>query len=67
MFIKIPFESIIDFKTNTIKKVRIIINESKKINPKSKEVIEEIIRFIVDLLKEESANYINSKIPQLKH
>lgn len=59
--------SLLDIKRNTIKKIRTIINESKKIKTKTKNAMDELIKIVVLLIKEESTGYISSKILMPKH
>lgn len=59
--------SLLDIKKNTIKKIRTIIKESKKIKTKTKNVMDELIKIIFLLIKEESEGFVSSKILRSKH
>lgn len=67
IFSRAKIHSVLDVKKNTIKNLVIIIKESKKLDAKSKKIINTFLKFFIDFLKEESTTLISSKIPKLKH
>ena len=58
---------IIDIKNNKIRKLHKLIKESKKLDSKSKDIVNTLIKFLLEFIKEESSSLISSKIPNLKH
>lgn len=67
IFKRAKINSIMDFKKQTIKKIRLVILESKKIEPKSKEVVDSLFKVLFGLFKEESSSFVKEKISKLKH
>lgn len=55
--------SLLDVKASTLPSILAILKESKKINPESKKRIRKLLRTLLTFFKEESSNYIHSKIP----
>lgn len=55
--------SLLELKSSTLPSISAILKESKKINPASKKEIRRFIKTLIAFFKEESSNYIHSKIP----
>lgn len=67
LFKRAEIKSLLDLKKQKIKKVLTLIKESKKIDAKTKEILNEFIKLMVDFIKEESSSLISNKFPSLKH
>ena len=67
IFKRAKINSIMDFKKQIIKKIRLVILESKKIEPKSKEVVDSLFKVLFGLFKEESSSFVKEKMAKLKH
>ena len=67
LFKRSEIVSLIDIKNNKIRKLHKLIKESKKLDSKSKDIVNTLIKFLLEFIKEESSSLISSKIPNLKH
>ena len=52
---------------NKIKKLHTLIKESKKLDLKSREIVNTFLKFLIEFIKEESTSKISEKLPSLKH
>ncbi|MCH5166656.1 MAG: DUF2974 domain-containing protein [Erysipelotrichales bacterium] len=67
IFARANITNVLAIKKGTINKLISIRQESKRLSPKSKKALDELINLLIALLKEESSNYISSKFSKLKH
>lgn len=67
LFKRAEITSLLDIKNNKIRKLHSLIKESKKLDSKSKEIVNTFIKFLVQFIKEESSNLVGNKFPKLKH
>lgn len=67
IFKRANIKSLLDLKNNKIKRVLTLIKESKKMDKKSKEIVNKFLKIMIDFFKEESSSIINEKFPSLKH
>lgn len=67
IFKRANITSILDLKNNKLKKVTLLIKESKKLDKKSKEIVNTFIKLMIEFFKGEASTLINNKISSLKH
>lgn len=63
VFERAGIDSLLEIKASTLPSLMSILRESKKISPISKQMIRELVKFLIDFFKQESTNFIQSKIP----
>ena len=67
LFKRADIKSLLDIKKNKIKKLHTLIKESKKLDLKSREIVNAFLKFLIEFIKEESTSKISEKLPSLKH
>lgn len=67
LFKRADIKSLLDIKKNKIKKLHTLIKESKKLDLKSREIVNTFLKFLIEFIKEESTSKISEKLPSLKH